>query len=98
MTTLFSYGPPSRLGRTSSRSRERSGNHKWLLLQLRRILAKSNAVDTEGPPPPELPDEHSSEWEDDEYAYFHYDLPGRIGPDLDISVHGGNALVRVEKK
>jgi len=95
MTTLATYGPPSRRGKTSKR--DRSSSHRWLLLQLRRLLAKSNATNTGGPPPPELPEENSSEWEDDEFAYFHYQIPGRIGPDIDISFHGGIAMVRVEK-
>ena len=97
MTTIVKYGPPSRRGETSARNHGRSPSHKWLLLQLRRLLAKSNAENPGCPPPPDLPDEDLSEWEDDHYAYFQYDLPGRIGPDIDICVHGGMAMIRVEK-
>ena len=98
MTTLATYDPPSRLGKKSGRSRDRSPSHRWLLLQLRRLLAKSSATNSGSSFPPEVPDANASEWEDDEFAYFHYEIPGRLGPDIDISFHGGIAMVRVEKE
>ena len=101
MTTLIRSGPPLRRGQSSGRNRNRSASHRWLLLQLRRLLAKAKANPTNAGgslPPPEIPEPATSEWEDDNFAYFEYELPGRVGPDIDVSVHDGMAMIRVEKK
>ena len=62
-------------------------------------MTKNNPTNAGGSlPPPEIPEPATSEWEDDNFAYFEYELPGRVGPDIDVSVHDGMAMIRVEKK
>ena len=62
---------------------------------LRRLLATARRRGSCDPPsgrggePPER-------WEDDDYVYIETSAPG-IDRDIDISVHAGHVLIRMEK-
>jgi HSP20 family molecular chaperone IbpA len=50
------------------------------------------------PSPAALDGSPSERWEDEEFINLEVELPGVTGPDIDISIHGDRAFVRMERR
>lgn len=69
-----------------------------LLRKLRQLLKQVRIEPPGGFFPPDWPSDDSDRWgEDDHHRYYYLFCPEMAGPDMDISLHKGLVLIRIEK-
>jgi hypothetical protein len=58
---------------------------------------RRGAIPPAGPPSDPFDDPFDGREEDDNHVYLWLDLPARLGPDVDINVHGTMLMIRLTK-
>ena len=64
---------------------------------MKRLVNILERIASDCPLPPARNRADLQLWDHEDYLYLEFDVPGVVGSELDICIHGGRAFIRIER-